>query len=215
MGWDREYAPTIKAATVHHTADSNDYTAADVPAIMRSIYALPRGQPRLGRHRLQRRRRQVRPALGGPLRRPGLDRHRRPRRRLQHDDLRRLDAGQLRRCRHPAGDDQRRRGRHRLEALALRGRPARHDTLTSAGGGHVEVRRGPAVTLPTIFAHRDVGATACPGRYGYSHMGEIRTLVAQKMADPALQAKVPPHGVLPEHQHHRGSRRADRPWGRG
>ena len=29
---------TIKAATIHHTADANGYTAAEVPAIMRSIY---------------------------------------------------------------------------------------------------------------------------------------------------------------------------------
>ena len=37
--WDPEYAPTIKAATLHHTADRNTYTAADVPGMMRSIYA--------------------------------------------------------------------------------------------------------------------------------------------------------------------------------
>jgi len=36
--WAPQYAPTIKAATVHHTADTNDYSADQVPAIMRSIY---------------------------------------------------------------------------------------------------------------------------------------------------------------------------------
>src|SRR3712207_1623660 len=39
MGWDPQYAPTIKAATIHHTADGNNYAAADVPAILRSMYA--------------------------------------------------------------------------------------------------------------------------------------------------------------------------------
>jgi hypothetical protein len=37
--WDPEFAPTIKAATLHHTADRNTYTAAEVPGMMRSIYA--------------------------------------------------------------------------------------------------------------------------------------------------------------------------------
>jgi hypothetical protein len=32
------------------------------------------------------------------------------------------------------------------------------------------------VTLPTIFGHKDVGSTACPGRYGYGKLAEIRTL---------------------------------------
>ena len=49
--WAPEIASTIKAATVHHTADSNDYSAADVPAIMRSIYryhAITRGWGDIG-----------------------------------------------------------------------------------------------------------------------------------------------------------------------
>lgn len=36
--WDPEYAATTKAATVHHTANSNDYTPEEVPALLRSIY---------------------------------------------------------------------------------------------------------------------------------------------------------------------------------
>jgi hypothetical protein len=33
------YASTISAVTVHHTASSNDYTAAEVPALIRGFYA--------------------------------------------------------------------------------------------------------------------------------------------------------------------------------
>ncbi|MDP9391930.1 MAG: hypothetical protein M3P89_11225, partial [Actinomycetota bacterium] len=36
--WAPRYASTIKAATLHHTADSNDYSATQVPAVLRSIY---------------------------------------------------------------------------------------------------------------------------------------------------------------------------------
>jgi hypothetical protein len=69
-------------------------------------------------------------------------------------------------------------------------------TLTSAGGGTARYAKGVSVTLPTVFAHRDVGATACPGLYGYRHMDEIRGLVASKMADPALQEKIAPQVLL-------------------
>ena len=48
-------------------------------------------------------------------------------------------------------------------------------TLTSAGGGTAKYAAGVTVTLPTIFAHRDVGATVCPGQYAYARMGQIRT----------------------------------------
>src|SRR3712207_4032530 len=51
MTWDPQVATTIKAATVHHTADSNDYTAAEVPDVMRAIYryqAVDRGWGDIG-----------------------------------------------------------------------------------------------------------------------------------------------------------------------
>jgi hypothetical protein len=35
--WAPQYASTSKAATLHHTADTNNYTADQVPAMMRSI----------------------------------------------------------------------------------------------------------------------------------------------------------------------------------
>jgi hypothetical protein len=41
---------------------------------------------------------------------------------------------------------------------------------------------GGGTKVPTIFGHRDVGKTACPGRYGYARLPEIRTAVAQRLA---------------------------------
>jgi uncharacterized protein with LGFP repeats len=55
--------------------------------------------------------------------------------------------------------------------------------LTSGGGGTAKYARGVTVTLPTIFAHRDVGSTACPGRYGYAKLGEIRSRVGGAAMD--------------------------------
>ncbi|WP_366181064.1 N-acetylmuramoyl-L-alanine amidase [Actinomyces timonensis] len=40
---------------------------------------------------------------------------------------------------------------------------------------------GQVVSLPRILAHRDVGHTACPGDVGYSRMDQIRSIAATQM----------------------------------
>ena len=100
----------------------------------------------------------------------------------------------------------------RLEVRAVRRRPARHHDAVSGGGGTSKYAAGSPVTLPTIFAHRDVGMTVCPGQYGYSRMGDIRARVAAKIA--AAGGPPPPQTVLrnsntdgsPEWQTLRGDR---------
>jgi hypothetical protein len=42
------------------------------------------------------------------------------------------------------------------------------------GGENSKIPPGTTITLPTIFAHRDVAYTACPGQAGYDQMGVIR-----------------------------------------
>ena len=59
--------------------------------------------------------------------------------------------------------------------------------LTSSGGGTSKYVSGARATLPTVFAHRDVGATACPGRYGMARMDEIRSRVAAAAQGAAAQ----------------------------
>ncbi|OMQ16179.1 hypothetical protein A7K94_0204310 [Modestobacter sp. VKM Ac-2676] len=69
-------------------------------------------------------------------------------------------------------------------------------TLTSGGGGTARYAKGQSVTLPTLFAHRDVGSTACPGRYGFSRMGELRSLVAQRTTVAAAVSPTGPRTLL-------------------
>jgi len=38
MTWDPYYAPRLKAATLHHTVNTNNYTSSQVPAMLRAIY---------------------------------------------------------------------------------------------------------------------------------------------------------------------------------
>jgi uncharacterized protein with LGFP repeats len=52
-------------------------------------------------------------------------------------------------------------------------------TLTSAGGSFTNYPRGAAPTLPTIFTHRDVGNTDCPGNAAYAVMDQIRDIAAR------------------------------------
>ncbi|BBZ29285.1 hypothetical protein MMAD_35800 [Mycolicibacterium madagascariense] len=50
--------------------------------------------------------------------------------------------------------------------------------LTSEGGPYTRFAQGETPTLATIFAHRDVGPTACPGGLGYGCLDRIRDTAA-------------------------------------
>ncbi|HEU4360917.1 MAG TPA: cold-shock protein, partial [Mycobacterium sp.] len=51
--------------------------------------------------------------------------------------------------------------------------------LASAGGSATFVAPGAMLTLPTIFSHRDVDRTECPGDGGYAVLDEIRDIAAR------------------------------------
>ena len=61
--------------------------------------------------------------------------------------------------------------------------------MTSGGGSFTHFPAGATPTLPTIFTHRDVGNTDCPGNAAYAAMGELRDIAASFTAPPgALSA---------------------------
>lgn len=181
MGWDVEYAPTIKAATIHHTADSNNYAAADVPAIMRSIYAyhaVSLGWGDIGYNVVVDKFGRAWEGRSGGLTSTVVGAHAGG---FNYETFGISMLGNYDIVDTPpvvietvASIVAWKLG---LYGVDPRGRVS----LTSKGGGTSRYAAGVAVTLPTIFAHRDVGATACPGRYAYSRMDEIRSLVARKM----------------------------------
>jgi uncharacterized protein with LGFP repeats len=51
--------------------------------------------------------------------------------------------------------------------------------LTSDGGPYTRHPQGAVVTLPCVFAHRDVSDTDCPGHLGYALMNQIRDIAAR------------------------------------
>lgn len=73
--------------------------------------------------------------------------------------------------------------------------PKGNGTHYSEGSGFTPYPAGQAVNLPNIFAHRDVGNTACPGDAGYAQMGNIRD-IAQAKYD-SIQSGQPGGGSTP------------------
>jgi len=182
--WDPEYAPTIKAATVHHTADGNNYTAAQVPGIMRSIYAyhtLTRGWGDIGYNVVVDKFGRIFEGRYGGLASTVIGAH------AGGFNTGTFGVSML------GNYDEVDTPQVMLDSVAaviawklsLYGVDPRGTTqLVSAGGGTSKYAAGTVVTLPTVFAHRDVGNTACPGRYAYSRMPQIRSMVAARMAPP-------------------------------
>jgi hypothetical protein len=180
MGWDPEYAPTIKAATIHHTADGNTYAAGDVPAILRSMYAyhaVSRGWGDIGYNVIVDKYGRAWEGRAGGLASTVIGAHAGGFNTgtfgismLGNYDVVAPPAGMLETVASVVA-----------WKLSLYGvDPRGTTTLTSGGGGTAKYAAGVKVTLPTVFAHRDVGSTACPGQYAYSRMNDVRAMVAAK-----------------------------------
>ena len=67
-------------------------------------------------------------------------------------------------------------------------------TVQYTSGGSLSIPAGVVVTLPRIVAHRDVGATDCPGGNAYSRLGDIRA-IAKSYYD-WLVANFDPYGSV-------------------
>ena len=182
--WGPEYAPTIKAATIHHTADGNGYSAAQVPAMMRSIYAYhtqTRGWGDIGYNVIVDKFGRIFEGRYGGVSSTVVGAH------AGGFNTGTFGVSMLGNYAEtdtpPAMLDS-------VAAviawkLSLYGvNPYGSTQLTSGGGGTSKYPAGAVVTLPTVFAHRDVGNTTCPGQYAYARMGQIRDLVAARMSPP-------------------------------
>ncbi|MGY1781217.1 N-acetylmuramoyl-L-alanine amidase [Geodermatophilus sp. SYSU D01036] len=180
--WAPQYASTIKAATLHHTADTNSYTADQVPAMMRSIYryhALSLGWGDIGYNVIVDKFGRLWEGRSGGLASTVVGAH------AGGFNTGTFGVSML------GNYDAVATTQPMVDAVAaiiawkfsLYGvNPNGTTTLTSGGGGTARYAAGTSVTLPTVFGHRDVGSTACPGRYGYAKLPEIRTKVARSLA---------------------------------
>jgi uncharacterized protein with LGFP repeats len=179
--WEPEYAPELKAATLHHTTGANNYTAAQVPAMIRAIYryhAVSRGWGDIGYHVIVDKFGGLWEGRYGGLDSTVIGAHAGGFNAgtvgvAMLGDYSKVDPSQ------PMVDAIVSFIAWKFDHYDLD--PQTKTTLTSAGGGTSRYPAGKKVTLPTVFGHRDSGRTECPGDRGYDRLPEIRDAVAQRL----------------------------------
>ncbi|MCV7176826.1 N-acetylmuramoyl-L-alanine amidase [Mycolicibacterium sphagni] len=180
------YGPGIRAAVVHHTAGSNDYAPEDSAAIVRSIYAYHTrtlGWCDIAYNALVDKYGQVFEGRAGGITKDVLGSHTGG---FNRDVWGVSMIGDFEDV-PPTDILIRTVGRLLGWRLGLdRVNPLGTVTLTSAGSEYTFFPAGATPTLPTIFAHRDVGNTACPGNAGYAALGQIRDIAARFNRPPDL-----------------------------
>jgi uncharacterized protein with LGFP repeats len=181
---NRPFNAPIRAAVVHHTAESNDYQPQDSAAIVQSIYAYHTqilGWCDIAYNALVDKYGQVFEGRAGALTGPvqgdhtgGFNRETWGVAMIGNFDDVAPTPIQL----HTVG---------RLLGWRLgldRVYPKGTVTLASAGGENTNYPFDAPATLPTIFSHRDVGATDCPGNVAYALLDEIRDTAAHFSGPP-------------------------------
>ncbi|MGV1088716.1 MAG: N-acetylmuramoyl-L-alanine amidase [Mycobacterium sp.] len=172
------YGNALRAAVVHHTATGNDYAPEDSAAIIRSIYAyhtMTLGWCDIAYNALVDKYGQVFEGRAGGITKDVMGSHTGGFNRdvwgvsmignfedVPPPDIMIKSVGRL------LG------WRLNLDHI----NPLASVPLTSAGGSYTVIPGGRTVTLPEIFAHRDVGNTECPGNEGYAALDQIREIAA-------------------------------------
>ena len=173
------YDNGVRAGVVHHTAGSNDYEPQDSAAIVRSIYAYHTrtlGWCDIAYNALVDKYGQVFEGRAGGMTRPvegahtgGFNEDTWGVAMLGDFDVVPPTPIQLRTVGRLLG------WRLGMDHVDPRGTVV----LTSAGGSFTHFPAGATPTLPTIFTHRDVGNTDCPGNAAYAVMDQIRDIAAR------------------------------------
>ena len=158
---------TIKAGFVHHTVNANGYSSAQVPSLIRGIYAYhtqSRGWSDVGYNFIVDRFGRIWEGRYGGVSRPVVGAH-----TLSYNDysfamsaLGNFDTA------HPPAAMLRAYGRLFAWKLSLH-RVKAADKSQRVGSG----------TFRAISGHRDAGATACPGRHLYAKLPRIRDLATK------------------------------------
>ncbi len=178
------YDSGVRAAVIHHTAGSNDYTPQDSPEIVRSIYAYHTktlGWCDIAYNALVDKYGQVFEGRSGGIDKPVEGSHTGGFNRDTWGVAMIGDFDEV----PPTPIQLGTVGRLLGWRLSLDGvNPKGTVTLASAGGAFTRFPGGASLTLPAIFTHRDVGATDCPGNVAYGLIDEIRDLAARFKEPP-------------------------------
>ncbi|WP_433800744.1 N-acetylmuramoyl-L-alanine amidase [Actinomycetospora sp. CA-084318] len=182
MTWPPEYSPTTKAVTIHHTAESNDYSPEQSAAIVRGIYAYhatKNGWGDIGYNALVDKYGTIYEGRAGGLDRPVVAAH------AGGFNRETFGIAMMGNLSDVAPTPAALTSVEKLAAWKLGGMyrdAAAKVTLTSNGGGTSKYAKGRQAEVDAVFAHRDVGNTACPGNAGFAAMDTIRAEVNKLVA---------------------------------
>jgi uncharacterized protein with LGFP repeats len=178
------YDNGIRAGVVHHTAGSNEYAPQDSAGIIRSIYAYHTrtlGWCDIAYNAMVDKYGQVFEGRAGGMDKPVVGGHTGGYNRntwgvamMGNFDVVPPTPIQLRTTGRLLG------WRLGIDRIDPRGTVV----LTSTGGSFTKFPSGATPTLPTIFTHRDVGNTECPGNAAYALMDRIRDIAARFKEPP-------------------------------
>jgi hypothetical protein len=170
------YNSTVKEGFVHHTAGTNGYSSADVPKIIRGIYAYhtkSNGWSDIGYNFLVDRFGRLWEGRYGGITRAVRGAHTGG---FNVDSFAVSAIGDYGKvATPPAMIDAIARLLAWKLSLYYRN-PMGTTTLVSQGGGTSKYPAGRSVTFNVISGHRDAGNTECPGKYLYKELAHIRSL---------------------------------------
>jgi predicted secreted protein len=170
------YAGSVRAVTIHHTASTNDYAPEDVPRLLRGFYAYhvkSQGWSDMGYNFLVDRFGGVWEGRAGGTARAVIGSH------AGGFNTGTVGISMIGTYESVAPSKEMLEAVAQLTAwrLSLAGVDPR-SSLTMTSGGSTRWPAGTPVTLPTVFAHRQVSSTSCPGTLGFAAMGQIRDRAA-------------------------------------
>lgn len=170
------YAGSVRAVTIHHTASTNDYSAEDVPRLLRGFYAYhvkSQGWSDLGYNFVVDRFGTVWEGRAGGTSRAVIGSH------AGGFNTGTVGISMVGTYESVAPSKELLESVAQLTAwrLSLAGVDPR-GSLTMTSGGSSKFAAGTPVSLPTVFAHRQVSATSCPGTRGLAAMPQIRERAA-------------------------------------
>jgi hypothetical protein len=179
------YASQARYGVLHHTAGTNTYTAAQAPGIVRGIYAYhtrSRGWSDIGYNFLVDRFGTIYEGRHGGMTRAVIGAH------ALGFNTGSIGVSMLGNHDDAAVSTATRTAVTELLAwkFGMHGiNPAASVSVVSAcSGGSCKRPGGTTVRLPTLFGHRDVGYTSCPGASGYATLPGLRTAIAASITAP-------------------------------
>ncbi len=170
------YAGSVRAVTVHHTASTNDYSAEDVPRLIRGFYAYhvkSQGWSDIGYNFLVDRFGTVWEGRAGGTSRAVIGSH------AGGFNTGTVGISMIGTYETVAPSKELLESVAQVAAwrLSLAGVDPR-GSLTMTSGGSTRYAAGTPVPLPTVFAHRQVSMTSCPGTLGFAALPQIRERAA-------------------------------------